>query len=100
MQFSRLLALLLVGVIAILAPATYADPPDPTWVGGFWDDDDFDDVVILLEGAAALVQAFAVDTAPPIGVVDVVECPEPLVIGTAVDEIASPRAPPLTVSAS
>ena len=97
---SKLLALLLIGVITILAPATYADPPDPTYVGGFWDDDDFDDVVILLERTAAIVQAFLICTAPPVDVVAIVECPEPLVVSTTVDETASPRAPPLTVSAS
>lgn len=97
---SKLLALLLIGVIATLAPATYADPPDPTYVAGFWDNDDFDDVVILLESTAAVVEALVVSAAPQVDVVAVVECLEPLVVSTAVDETASPRAPPLPVSAS
>jgi hypothetical protein len=97
---SKLLALLLIGLLAVLAPATYADPPDPTWLGGLWDNDDFDDVAILLDGTVAVVPALAVDAAPPVDVVAVIECPEPLVVTVAVDETASPRAPPLTVSAS
>jgi len=99
-RLSPLLALLLVVVIVGLAPATYADPSDPTWVGGYWDDDDFDDVVFLLEGAVAVVPALTPDLAPPVEVVAVVECLEPLAISMTVDETASPRAPPATVSAS
>lgn len=100
MRSARLVALLLVGILAVLAPATYADPPDPTWLGGYWDNDDFDDVAILLEGTVALVQALTVDAAPLCAVVAVLDCLEPLAVPTAVDETASPRAPPLTVSAS
>ena len=97
---ARLLALLLVLVIAGLAPATYADPPDPTWVGGYWDDDDFDEVVILLEGIAAVVPVLTIDPAPPVEVVAVVDRHESLAVPATVDGTASPRAPPLTVSAS
>jgi len=93
-------ALLLVGIIAALAPAVYADPPDPTWLGGYWDNGDFDDVVILLDGTAAIVQPFTAAAAPPCAVVAVLECLEPLGAPTAVDETASPRAPPPTVCAS
>jgi hypothetical protein len=38
------LGLILVASILTLTPLAYADPPDPTWVTGFWDDDDFDNV--------------------------------------------------------
>ena len=100
MRLSRLLGLLLIAVITGLAPATYADPPDPTWLGGYWDNDDFDDVVILVEGTVAVVPALVVDAAPPVDVVALVECLEPFAIPTTVDETASPRAPPLTASAA
>ena len=39
----------------LLTPLAYADPPDPTWVRGMWDDDDFDDVVGYLTSSTALV---------------------------------------------
>jgi hypothetical protein len=42
------LAALLVSVVAALAPLAYATPPDPTWLAGFWDDDDHDDVICLI----------------------------------------------------
>ena len=31
-----------------LTPAAYADLPDPTWFGGYWDDSDFDTAVDVL----------------------------------------------------
>ena len=100
MRPSRRLTLLIVLVIAGLAPATYASPPDPTWLAGYWDNADFDNVVILLEGTAAVVPALTVDPGPPVQVVARVEASEPPVVAAAVDETASPRAPPLPVSAS
>src|SRR6266478_5594254 len=45
------LAILVVG----LTPIAYADPPDPTWLGGYWDDDDFDNVIVVLLSTYALV---------------------------------------------
>jgi hypothetical protein len=99
-RFARILALLLVVVLAGLASATYAKPPDPTWIAGYWDDHDFDDVVILLYGSVALASALAVHAAPPAPVVSFIDCAEAFAAPTAVDETASPRAPPLSVSAS
>ena len=87
-------------VIAGLASATYAKPPDPTWIAGFWDDHDFDDVVILLYGTVALAQALTVHATPPASIVAFVDCAGPFAVPTPVDETASPRAPPFTVSAS
>ena len=98
MRVPRLLALLLVLVIAGLAPATYADPPDPSWLGGYWDDDDFDDVVILLNGTVAIVQTLVLDAAPPGEVVALVESADAVTIPATVDETASPRAPPLLLA--
>ena len=51
---SRVFALLLVAVLAVLPPVVYADPPDPTWMGGYWDDDDFDNVVNAIATTFAL----------------------------------------------
>ena len=42
-----LLALLLLVPLVWLTPLAYASPPDQTWIGGFYDDADFDDVVLL-----------------------------------------------------
>src|SRR5216110_2453064 len=36
----------LVGVLVCLRLLAYASPPDPTWIGGVWDGNDYDDVII------------------------------------------------------
>ena len=48
MRARALLALLLVLVLASLTPLARLSPPDPTWFAGFWDDGDYDDVILLL----------------------------------------------------
>jgi len=50
------LALVLVAPMLTLTTLAYAKPPDPSWVWGFWDDDDFDDVVGYVTSATGLVQ--------------------------------------------
>jgi hypothetical protein len=54
------LALLLLVALVWLTPLAYASPPDQTWIGGFYDDADYDDVVLL---AMSLALAFG-DLAP------------------------------------
>jgi hypothetical protein len=34
--------------LLLLTPLTYLEQPDPLWIGGVWDDDDFDAVVVLV----------------------------------------------------
>jgi hypothetical protein len=45
-----LIIALLIGVI----PTAYANPPDPSWVAGYWDDDDFDNTVVFITGPCAI----------------------------------------------
>ena len=51
---SRFIPLLLVALLTpALATLAYADPPDPSWISGFWDDDDFDSAVeVVLQSCA------------------------------------------------
>src|SRR5262249_1870922 len=56
----RVLTLALLVPLTWLTPLAYASPPDQTWIGGFYDDADYDDVVLL---ALSLAVALA-DTAP------------------------------------
>jgi hypothetical protein len=42
-----LVAALLTALLA-LTPLAHAEPPDPTWVSGFFDDDDNDNGVFLI----------------------------------------------------
>ncbi len=41
---------LLVLVLATLAPLASASPPDPSWIGGFYDAADGDDVILAVTG--------------------------------------------------
>jgi hypothetical protein len=96
----RLIALVMVGLLGGLTPTAYADPPDPTWLGGYWDDGDFDTAIDFITSAAAVV-------APPVGEANPVpasgERVEPAdlcVRAFALQTLASPRAPPVIPSPS
>ena len=40
-----------------LAPLAYASPPDPGWIAGFWDNGDYDDVVLLATSSVGTTDA-------------------------------------------
>jgi hypothetical protein len=50
----RLLSVGLILSLLTALPLAYADPPDPTYIGGFWDDDDFDNVVEVVTALCAV----------------------------------------------
>ena len=58
---------LLVLVLSALGPLASASPPDPGWIGGFYDAADYDDVILAVTG---------MDPAPPLGPVGAVALPE------------------------
>ena len=58
------LCAVLVTLVVGMTPVAYADPPDPTWLAGYWDDDDFDNVVTFIASASAIVAAPIVDGRP------------------------------------
>ncbi|PYM22282.1 MAG: hypothetical protein DMD80_28875 [Candidatus Rokuibacteriota bacterium] len=71
-------AMVLITIALLLTSLAYASPPDPTWVGGFWDDGDFDDVVIAVGSAVAIPTWKTVDQPPtPIVLAVVREEPTP-----------------------
>ena len=53
----RLFVAVLLGVAVLLPLVAYADTIDPTWQGGFWDDDDFDYVILLVTSFEASLPA-------------------------------------------
>jgi hypothetical protein len=78
-----------------LAPLASASPPDQTWIGGFYDDADYDDVVLLALSLALVLGDLAPALAASPMVVALlvlldVEAP-PHVVGPG----APSRAPPL-----
>ena len=68
--------LLLIGLIAV-APLALASPPDPLWIGGLFDADDGDDVVLAVTSADGVTDGATLDalkvlwpvlgTVPPAG---------------------------------
>ena len=94
-----LIALALLGVLTALTPLAYASPPDPSWIGGVYDDDDLDDVVIFVTSAFSAVESWSpVEVNPlwfyvPRGIVA-----EPQASPARVVPFSATRAPPLAQS--
>src|SRR5438132_13607033 len=87
----------ILGVLLTLPVLAYASPPDPTWIAGFWDDADFDDVVILITSTSAVAETHSLCTLEryltrvwtvPLG-------DDPLSPSPAI-RLHQPRGPPLT----
>jgi hypothetical protein len=91
----RLSTLLLLVPLVSLTPLAHASPPDQTWIGGFYDDADYDDVILLaLSLAVALGDMAPTVTGSPIVVARLVLLDveaAPLVVRPG----ARGRAPPL-----
>ncbi len=45
----------------VLDPMAFASPPDPSWLSGFWDDADFDDVILHLTGCCPALSSLQSD---------------------------------------
>jgi hypothetical protein len=89
------LALVVVVLMLTLTTLAYADPPDPTWIAGFWDDDDFDDVVGYITSAAALLHTPIACELRPVALPGVLK-PSAFQASavSAPRSASSPRAPP------
>ena len=85
-MFRRLMLPMLVGVFVCLQTFAYASPADPTWIGGFWDNDDYDDTIVYL-------MSFGAAETAPLGALQ----PHwtPVWIGLPDDERVDPSAPVL-----
>lgn len=91
-----LLAALLTVLVALTALA-YASPPDPTWVSGFFDDDDSDDAVFLITSSQATLDAFPLCCWTPFPVFGRAVGPEDAgPASTLYSSTADARAPPLS----
>lgn len=89
------LTLFVIAFVVALTPLAYADPPDPTWQHGVFDDDDFDEIVGYITSATALAEAPVVRCLGPVPILVVLRCPSsddpvPFVPLSSSD----PRAPP------
>ncbi len=82
----------LLGALLVLAPLAHASPPDPTWIPGFYDDADHDDVVAALEFAV-------MDPVGPVAICLGLIIPSgPGTVSAHPLESPSTRAPPLPLS--
>ena len=95
-----IVALLLVVLCVALAPAAYADPPDRTWMGGYWDDDDFDTVVVFISDPCAIALSASLDVAPFWGPVAGIDAAGQDARPAPRHADASSRAPPLSAPLS
>ena len=88
----QLLGMVVVAAVLVLTPLAEASPPDQTWIGGWYDNADYDDVVLMLTGGipAAATLHFASELSPTDRVVAIMD---------DLVEMASP-APRLPVSAT
>lgn len=92
----RIFALVIGALLVGLPTAAFADPPDPTWIGGYWDDDDFDDAVIAIAASSAVEAPLSVDAeVPQWAPVERVELPQYEAYRAPRRLAASPRPPPV-----
>lgn len=83
--------LALLAVYVALTPLAYADPPDPLWIGGVFDDDDNDDSIFVITSHLATVEALPQPSWTPL------PRSEPFVVA---DDPGSPDEPYLTAAAA
>ena len=89
------LVLVLVALMLTLTSVAYASPPDPIWIPGLYDDDDFDNVVDFITSSSGVAVALVISDLCPVRNPIAPQLP-------AADDVAafiplsacSPRAPP------
>ena len=91
----RALSPALLIVLILIAPATLRTLAYPVWIHGIYDDDDYDNVVILItSGTAVAAPELSVDFEPaPLLVGRLVPAPETVILAVSKSAIRS-RAPP------
>jgi len=92
--YRRILGAFLVCLIGVLTPLALSTPPDPLWIGGLWDDDDFDDVILIITGKLHAVAIVPTLDAEPCGRPALVEETPQRFILSAPPSTSDSRAPP------
>ena len=96
MSARRPLVLLLLVWFFSLTPLAYASPPDPTWVDGFFDDADGDDIVTAISWTAWTVDLDPLAVATRLSAsVSLVRVGEPGLASIALRPVFLGRAPPV-----
>jgi hypothetical protein len=86
-----LVALLIAALLLGLTPVAYSDAPDPTWLAGYWDGDDFDNAVVCIAAPCAIGRKPLFVPGAPLDSVDPCDRQPPLL--AAVFARAPPVAP-------
>jgi len=84
-------------LLAGLTPLAYADLPDPAWISGYWDDDDFDTVVEFITTMSAISAPAVIDAGALWLADDCVGPAEHNVLSASLETRYRPRAPPVSL---
>jgi hypothetical protein len=95
MSWRRWTTTLLVVALLALCPVAHASPLDPTWIAGFWDDSDHDNVVILVTSMASAADTHLVVGLVPVLVVASVATLKPASFSARTSSPTASRAPPV-----
>ena len=87
--------LVLVALMLTLTGVAYASPPDPTWIPGLYDADDFDNVVDFITSTSGfVVEPVFTDLRPVQDLVDLHVQPAYDIVAFIPLSAFGPRAPP------
>jgi hypothetical protein len=91
----RPLVALLIGALLSLSALAHASPPDPDWLGGLWDNGDYDDIILLVTSGVGIADSHSTDDTRPVVVISFFIAPPDRASLPARPLFASPtRAPP------
>jgi hypothetical protein len=94
-MLSQSLAAVIAIALLALRSLAFASPPDPSWIAGFWDDADYDDVVNLITSTSASpVSHPPVVPSPSIKVVSLITATDDQPVAVPAPLLLQPRAPP------
>jgi len=78
----------------VLPPLAHASPPDPSWIAGFWDEADYDDIVLAVAGMTAVPHYTPDIVLKPSPSIVGVTRPHPRIVHPAPLALSPTRAPP------
>jgi len=86
---------LLVVALVVLCPVAHASPLDPTWIAGFWDDGERDNLISRVTSMASVADMNLVFARVPVPVVASVATLEPESFSAPTLSPTGSRAPPV-----
>jgi hypothetical protein len=91
----KLVLVILGAMLAMVTPLAYASPVDPTWLPGFWDNGDFDDVILFLTSDLPLLDTVECTIVGALRAVSSSQFEHvPFVRASHLNVVGPPRAPP------